>query len=82
MKRFLTWFAEFFEEDNGGRSSMRLVVLFASLVVVPGFLVACLFRPDMKDLAGPVLMWAGGLVGIKCGQKFGEKPEGGSAKQP
>jgi len=74
MKRFLTWFAEFFQEDNGGLSSMRLVVIFACLVVVPGFLIACLFFPEVRSLANGVLMWAGGLVGIKCGQKFGEKP--------
>ena len=74
MKRFLDWLAGFFKEDNGSLSSMRLVMVFAVIVIVPSFLLACVWFPHLKDMATTVFTFAGSLVGIKAAQKTTEKP--------
>ena len=74
LKPICNWIAGFFREDNGNNSSMRLVMIWTVCLVVPVFLVACIWFPHLKDMALTVFGFAGSLVGIKAAQKTTEKP--------
>lgn len=68
MKRLI----DFFREETGQLSSMRLVMIFTVCLVVPGFLIACAFLPHLKEIALQVFGFAASLVGIKAAQKTAE----------
>ena len=74
VKPICNWIAGFFREDNGNNSSMRLVMIWTVCLVIPVFLVACIWFPHLKDMALTVFGFAGSLVGIKAAQKTTEKP--------
>lgn len=69
MKRLIG----FFTEDNGQLSSMRLVMIWTVCLVVPGFIIACVFNPSLKDIATHVFTFAASLVGFKSYQKKAEE---------
>ena len=73
---FLKWLEGFFKEDNGSLSSMRLVMVFSVLGIVPLFIVACAFWHPLTELATHVFAFAASIVGLKTVQKTQEnKPE-------
>ena len=73
MKRALLWAEGFLKEDNGNLSSMRLCMLFAVLVLVPGYLLACAHWPHLKEMGVTVFTFAASLVGLKAAQKTTEE---------
>ena len=60
---------EFFKEDNGQLSSMRLIMIFTCCGTVPAFLLACFLKPSMMEIAGTVFLFAGSVTAVKAAQK-------------
>jgi hypothetical protein len=73
----MKWFAEFFQEDNGGYSATRLGFLLWVIGSLAIWIVASL-SSEPKQLAkvdSSVVTVIGILMTGKVAQKFGEKPE-------
>lgn len=69
LRRDLAVLSGFFKEDNGNLSSMRLVTIFTVCVLVPGFLVACVFVKELRELATHMFTFAFSVLGLKTAQK-------------
>ena len=63
---------EFFQEDNGRFSSMRLI-LVATALQVHLFQVGCIFWPTLGEQAIPFYSYAAAVVGMKAFQKTKEE---------
>jgi GH24 family phage-related lysozyme (muramidase) len=75
MKTALSKLTDFFREDNGGLSCIRLSLLFLVMVLIPGFILLCIYCEHLQSMAGELFMFVGGLAGVKSWQKGMEAKE-------
>jgi hypothetical protein len=73
MKRFLDFIAEFFKDEDGCSSSMRLAFILTLGVIIGTWTYVCVRTKDIKPLPESVVTLALGMSCTKVVQKAIEK---------